>query len=127
MLGERLGTVVTLSGQVGGAKLADGSGACAARTFSPFRQYRDDHEVFGLAFSPDIGHHLYTLAGVASPGAGLGAGGRNYALHDMLHRLGSNTVRVGDRCLRAAAVRTEGLRESIRSARLPWAFARDWA
>ncbi len=68
--GRSIGTVVALSGQVGGAKLADGLRRLRGRDLAVVVNTGDDHEVFGLAFSPDIDTMLYTLGGIASPAAG---------------------------------------------------------
>ena len=93
-----MGTVVALSGQVGGAKLADGLRRLRGKDLVVVVNTGDDHEVFGLAFSPDIDTMLYTLGGIAGPAAGWEPAGETYVLHDMLHRLGSeHRVRVGDR------------------------------
>ena len=107
-----MGTVVALSGQVGGAKLADGFRRLRGKDLVVIVNTGDDHEVFGLAFSPDIDTMLYTLAQVASPGAGWEPANETYALHEMLHRLGSeHRVRVGDRSMALPLLRTEALRE----------------
>jgi LPPG:FO 2-phospho-L-lactate transferase len=106
-----MGTVVALAGQVGGAKLADGFRRLRGKDLTVIVNTGDDHEVFGLAFSPDIDTTLYTLAGIASPAAGWEPVGETYALHDMLHRLGSeHRVRIGDRSLALPLLRTEALR-----------------
>jgi LPPG:FO 2-phospho-L-lactate transferase len=106
-----MGTVVALSGQVGGAKLADGFRRLRGKDFAVIVNTGDDHEDFGLAFSPDIDSMLYTLAGAASPATGWEPAGETYALHDMLHRLGSeHRVRVGDRSFALPLLRTEALR-----------------
>jgi LPPG:FO 2-phospho-L-lactate transferase len=106
-----MGTVVALSGQVGGAKLADGFRRLRGKDFAVIVNTGDDHEIFGLAFSPDIDTMLYTLAGLADPASGWEPAGETYALHDMLHRFGSeHRVRVGDRALALPLLRTEALR-----------------
>jgi len=107
-----MGTVVALSGQVGGAKLADGLRRLRGSDLAVVVNTGDDHEVFGLAFSPDIDTMLYTLSGIAGPAAGWEPTGETYALHEMLHRLGSeHRVRVGDRSLALPLLRTEALRQ----------------
>jgi LPPG:FO 2-phospho-L-lactate transferase len=106
-----MGTVVALAGQAGGAKLADGFRRLRGADLTVIVNTGDDHEVFGLAFSPDVDTMLYTLAGIASPAAGWEPAGETYALHDMLHRLGSeHRVRVGDRSLALPLLRTEAMR-----------------
>ena len=107
-----MGTVIALAGQVGGARLADGLRRLRGKDLAVIVNTGDDHEIFGLAFSPDIDTMLYTLGGIASPAAGWEPAGETYALHDMLHRLGSGQrVRVGDRSLALPLLRTEALRE----------------
>jgi len=106
-----VGKVVALAGQVGGAKLADGFRRLRGKDLTVIVNTGDDHEVFGLAFSPDIDTMLYTLAGIASPSAPWEPAGETYALHDMLHRLGSqHRVRVGDRSLALPLLRSEAQR-----------------
>jgi LPPG:FO 2-phospho-L-lactate transferase len=97
---------------VGGAKLAQGLRRLRGRDLAVIVNTGDDHEVFGLAFSPDIDTMLYTLGGIASPAAGWEPAGETYVLHDMLHRLGSaHRVRVGDRAFALPLLRTEALRQ----------------
>ena len=109
-----MGTVVALSGQIGGAKLADGLRRLRGADLCVVVNTGDDHEVFGLAFSPDIDTMLYTLSGLASSSAGWEPAGETYVLHDMLLRLGSeHRVRVGDRSYALPLLRTEALRQEI--------------
>lgn len=120
-----MGTVVALAGQVGGAKLADGLRRLRGGDLTVIVNTGDDHEVFGLAFSPDIDTMLYTLAGIASPTAGWEPAGETYALHDMLHRLGSeHRVRVGDRSLALPLLRTEALRAERSLSQITLGFCR---
>lgn len=106
-----MGTVVALAGQVGGAKLADGLRRLRGENLTVIVNTGDDHELFGLAFSPDIDTMLYTLAGMASPAAPWEPAGETYALHALLHRLGSeHRVRVGDRSFALPLMRSEALR-----------------
>ena len=125
MGGGLMGTVVALSGQVGGAKLADGFRRLRGENFAVIVNTGDDHEVFGLAFSPDIDTMLYTLAGVASPAAGWEPAGETYALHAMLHRFGSeHRVRVGDRSWALPLLRTEALREERTLSQITLSFCK---
>jgi LPPG:FO 2-phospho-L-lactate transferase len=120
-----LGTVVALAGQVGGAKLADGLQRLRGRDLTVIVNTGDDHEVFGLAFSPDIDTMLYTLAGIASPAAGWEPAGETYALHAMLHRLGSeHRVRVGDRSLALPLLRTEATRAECSLSQITLGFCK---
>jgi LPPG:FO 2-phospho-L-lactate transferase len=120
-----MGTVVALSGQVGGAKLADGLRRLRGKDLTVIVNTGDDHEVFGLAFSPDIDTMLYTLAGIASPDAGWEPAGETYALHTMLHQFGSeHRVRIGDRSLALPLLRTEALRAERGLSRITLGFCR---
>jgi LPPG:FO 2-phospho-L-lactate transferase len=120
-----MGTVVALSGQVGGAKLADGFRRLRGKDFAVIVNTGDDHEVFGLAFSPDIDTMLYTLGGVASPAAGWEPAEETYALHEMLHRFGSeHRVRVGDRSMALPLLRTEALRAESTLAEITLSFCK---
>ena len=120
-----MGTVVALAGQVGGAKLADGFRRLRGKDFTVIVNTGDDHEVFGLAFSPDIDTMLYTLAGFASPAAGWEPEGETYALHEMLHLLGSeHRVRVGDRSMALPLLRTEALREECSLSQITLGFCK---
>lgn len=120
-----MGTVVALSGQVGGAKLADGFRRLRGADFAVIVNTGDDHEVFGLAFSPDIDTMLYTLSGAAGTGGGWEPAGETYALHEMLHRLGSeHRVRVGDRSFALPLLRTEALRAEIPLSQITLGFCR---
>ena len=120
-----MGTVVALSGQVGGAKLADGLRRLRGSDLAVIVNTGDDHEVFGLAFSPDIDTMLYTLGGIAAPAAGWEPTGETYVLHEMLHRLGSeHRVRVGDRSFALPLLRTEGLREQVTLSQITLRFCR---
>jgi len=120
-----MGTVVALSGQVGGAKLADGLRRLRGKDLAVVVNTGDDHEVFGLAFSPDIDTMLYTLGGIASPAAAWEPAGETYMLHDMLHRLGSeHRVRVGDRSFALPLLRTEALREECTLSQITLGFCK---
>ena len=120
-----MGTVVALSGQVGGAKLADGLRRLRGKDLAVIVNTGDDHEAFGLAFSPDIDTMLYTLSGMASPAAGWEPAGETYVLHEMLQRLGSEyRVRVGDRSFALPLLRTEGLREDCSLAQITLGFCK---
>ncbi len=120
-----MGTVVALSGQVGGAKLADGLRRLRGAELAVIVNTGDDHEVFGLAFSPDIDTMLYTLSGMASPSAGWEPAGETYALHEMLQRMGSeHRVRVGDRSYALPLLRSEALRQELPLSQITLGFCR---
>jgi LPPG:FO 2-phospho-L-lactate transferase len=105
-----MGTVVTLAGQVGGAKLADGLYRLRGRDLTVVVNTGDDYEHLGLAFSPDIDTLVYTLAGMASASAGWEPEGETRALQSMLKALGGPDRPVlGDKSLAAPLLRSQGL------------------
>ena len=107
-----MGTVVALSGQVGGAKLADGLYRLRGRDLTVVVNTGDDFEHLGLSFSPDLDTVLYALAGVASPSSGWEPEGETRALYAMLRSLGGpDRPILGDKSLAAPLLRTDGLRE----------------
>ena len=107
-----MGTVVVLSGQVGGAKLADGLYRLRGRDLAVVVNTGDDFEHLGLAFSPDLDTVLYALAGIASPASGWEPAGETRALHAMLKSLGGpDRPILGDKSLAAPLLRADGLRE----------------
>lgn len=107
-----MGTVVALSGQVGGAKLADGLYRLRGRDLAVVVNTGDDFEHLGLSFSPDLDTVLYALAGVASPSSGWEPEGETRALYAMLRSLGGpDRPILGDKSLAAPLLRTDGLRE----------------
>jgi LPPG:FO 2-phospho-L-lactate transferase len=107
-----VGTVVALSGQVGGAKLADGLYRLRGRDLAVVVNTGDDFEHLGLSFSPDLDTVLYALAGVASPSSGWEPEGETRALYAMLRSLGGpDRPILGDKSLAAPLLRSDGLRE----------------
>src|SRR4051794_27919489 len=105
-----MGTVVTLVGQVGAAKLADGLYRLRDRQLAVIVNTGDDYEHLGLAFSPDIDTVLYTLAGIANPSSGWEPEGETRAVQNMLRMFGGPDVpQIGDRSLAAPLLRSEGL------------------
>ena len=107
-----MGTVVALSGQVGGAKLADGLYRLRRRDLAVVVNTGDDFEHLGLAFSPDLDTVLYALADVANPASGWEPAGETHALYTMLKSLGGpDRPILGDRSLAAPILRAHGLRE----------------
>jgi len=107
-----LGTVVALSGQVGGAKLADGLYRLRGRDLTVLVNTGDDHEHLGLAFSPDLDTVLYALAGIASQSSGWEPAGETRALYAMLKSLGGpDRPILGDKSLAAPLLRAHGLRQ----------------
>ena len=107
-----MGTVVALSGQVGGAKLADGLYRLRGRDLVVLVNTGDDFEHLGLCFSPDIDTVLYALADIANPASGWEPAGESRALYAMLRSLGGpDRPILGDKSLAAPLLRADGLRE----------------
>jgi LPPG:FO 2-phospho-L-lactate transferase len=120
-----MGSVVILAGQVGGAKLADGLYRLRRDALTVIVNTGDDYEHLGLAFSPDIDTMLYTLAGIASPGAGWEPEGETHAVHAMVRKLGGPDRPVhGDRSLAAPLLRAEGLANERRLTDITLDFCR---
>jgi len=104
--------VVALSGQVGGAKLADGLYRLRGRDLAVVVNTGDDFEHLGLSFAPDLDSVLYALAGIASPTSGWEPAGETRALHEMLKSLGGpDRPILGDKSLAAPLLRAHGLRQ----------------
>ena len=121
-----MGTVVALGGQVGGAKLSDGLYRLRGRDLALLVNTGDDYEHLGLAFSPDLDTALYTLAGIAAPGAGWEPEGESRALHGMLKALGGpEQPLLGDRSLAAPLLRTQGLASGRRLTEITLDFCRN--
>jgi len=121
-----VGTVVALGGQVGGAKLSDGLYRLRGRDLALLVNTGDDYEHLGLAFSPDLDTALYTLAGIAAPGAGWEPEGESRALHGMLKALGGpEQPLLGDRSLAAPLLRTQGLASGRRLTEITLDFCRN--
>lgn len=105
------GTVVALSGGIGGAKLALG----LARVLEPGRltivaNTGDDFHHLGLAISPDIDTLLYTLSGLADPERGWGRRDETWNFMSALAAFGGETwFRLGDRDLALHVERTRRL------------------
>jgi LPPG:FO 2-phospho-L-lactate transferase len=120
-----MGSVVALAGQVGGAKLADGLYRLRGEALTVVVNTGDDYEHLGLAFSPDMDTMLYTLAGLASAGAGWEPEGETRAVHAMLKALGGPDRPIhGDRSLAAPLLRAEGLASDRRPTQITLDFCR---
>jgi LPPG:FO 2-phospho-L-lactate transferase len=120
-----MGTVVALTAQVGGAKLAHGLYQLRGRDLIAIVNTGDDYEHLGLAFSPDIDTLLYTLAGIASPSAGWEPEDETRAVHAMLKTLGGPDRPVlGDKSLASALLRSEGLATDRRLTEVTLDFCR---
>ena len=105
------GTVVALSGGIGGAKLALG----LYRVLPPGAltvvcNPGDDFDHLGLRICPDADTVLYTLAGIANTETGWGRAGETWTFMDALARLGGETwFRLGDGDLALHVERTRRL------------------
>jgi LPPG:FO 2-phospho-L-lactate transferase len=120
------GTVLALSGGVGGAKLADG----LARRLSPGRlaivcNTGDDFEHLGLTICPDIDSVLYKLAGKNDLGRGWGLAGESWTVMGTLKQLGGEAwFNLGDLDLATHLFRTHLLRRGKTLSEVTAALAR---
>ena len=105
------GTVLALSGGVGGAKLALGlEDVLAPGQLQVLVNTGDDFEHLGLHISPDIDTLLYTLAGRANQQLGWGLAGETWQAMQALEELGGETwFRLGDRDLATHLWRSQQL------------------
>ena len=105
------GSVVALSGGIGGAKLALGlSRVLAPGCLTVVANTGDDFEHLGLAISPDLDTLLYTLAGVADPGKGWGRRDETWTFMRALAALGGPAwFQLGDGDLATHVERTRRL------------------
>jgi LPPG:FO 2-phospho-L-lactate transferase len=107
------GTVLALSGGIGGAKLALG----LDRILPPGKlivvaNTGDDFEHLGLSISPDLDTLMYTLADLNNEELGWGRRGETWTFMTALERLGGETwFRLGDGDLATHVERTRRLRE----------------
>ena len=102
-----MGTVVALTGQVGGAKLVDGLYRLRGKDLAAIVNTGDDYEHLGLHFSPDIDTALYVLSGIASAAAPWEPTGESHALFATLKQFGGpDRLVLGDRSLAAPLLRT---------------------
>ena len=108
----RRGSVVALSGGIGGAKLALG----LYRVLPPdaltvIANTGDDFEHLGLSVSPDVDTLLYTLAGLDNSETGWGRRGETWTFMSALEALGGDTwFKLGDGDLATHVERTRRLR-----------------
>lgn len=120
-----MGTVVALTGQVGGAKLVDGLYRLRGKDLAAIVNTGDDYEHLTLAFSPDIDTVLYVLAGIASPTAPWEPAGESRALFATLKQLGGpDRLALGDRSLAAPLLRSAWLAEGRRLSAITLDFCR---
>ena len=107
------GTVVALSGGIGGAKLALGLyRVLSPGTLTVVCNPGDDFDHLGLRICPDADTVLYTLAGIANPETGWGRVGETWTFMQALADLGGETwFRLGDGDLALHLERTRRLGE----------------
>ena len=105
------GSVVVLSGGIGGAKLCLGfQRLLSSGSLSVIVNTGDDFEHFGLRISPDVDTTLYTLASLADPDLGWGRGDETWTFMRVLETLGGETwFRLGDGDLALHVERTRRL------------------
>ena len=105
------GSVLALSGGIGGAKLALGLN----RVLPPdqliiIANTGDDFEHLGLAISPDLDTLMYTLAGLSNPDTGWGRRGETWTFMAALRELGGESwFQLGDGDLATHVERTRRL------------------
>jgi len=107
----RPGSVLALSGGIGGVKLALGlDRVLPPGALTVVVNTGDDFEHLGLAVSPDVDTTLYTLAGIANTELGWGREGETWSFMTELERLGGETwFRLGDKDLAVHVERTRRL------------------
>jgi LPPG:FO 2-phospho-L-lactate transferase len=107
----RAGSILALSGGIGGVKLALGlQSVLPPGALTVVVNTGDDFEHLGLAISPDIDTTLYTLAGLANAELGWGRDGETWNFMAEVDRLGGETwFRLGDRDLAVHVERTRRL------------------
>jgi LPPG:FO 2-phospho-L-lactate transferase len=106
-----LGSVVALSGGVGGAKLVWGLAvAMDPLNLTVIANPGDDFEHLGLAICPDLDTVTYTLAGHANQYTGWGRANETWTFMDALESIGGETwFRLGDGDLALQVERTRRL------------------
>ena len=105
------GTVVALSGGIGGAKLALGLyRVLPSGMLTVVCNPGDDFDHLGLRICPDADTVLYTLAGLANPDTGWGRAGETWTFMQSLADLGGETwFQLGDGDLALHVERTRRL------------------
>ncbi len=109
--GDPAGSVIALSGGIGGAKLALGlARILPAGALSVIANTGDDFEHLGLTISPDIDTLVYTLAGLSNTQQGWGREGETWSFMAALKALGGpDWFQLGDGDLAMHAVRSHRL------------------
>jgi LPPG:FO 2-phospho-L-lactate transferase len=120
-----MGTVVALTGQIGGAKLVDGLYRLRGKDLAAIVNTGDDYEHLTLRFSPDIDTLLYVLSGMASAAAPWEPAGESHALYATLkHFGGPEDLTLGDKSLAAPLLRTAWLAADRRLTAITLDFCR---
>lgn len=119
-----MGTVVALTGQVGGAKLVDGLYRLRGKDLAAIVNTGDDYEHLTLRFSPDIDTTLYMLSGIGSATTPWEPANESHALYGTLKQFGGPQVPVGDRSLAAPLLRSAWLAEDRRLTAITLDFCR---
>ena len=103
--------ITAIAGGVGGAKLAHGLAQITPpENLTIVGNTGDDFNHLGLHISPDLDTVIYTLAGVANPGAGWGVQGESWHMMAALARYGGPAwFQLGDRDLATHLLRTQWL------------------
>jgi LPPG:FO 2-phospho-L-lactate transferase len=110
-----MGTVVALTGQVGGAKLVDGLYQVRGKDLAAIVNTGDDYDHLTLRFCPDIDTVLYVLSRMASPAAPWEPAGESHALYATLKQFGGpEELTLGDKSLAAPLLRSAWLVEDRR-------------
>lgn len=120
------GTIVALSGGIGGAKLSLGLlGVLPPDSLSIVVNTGDDFEHLGLRISPDIDTTLYTLADMVNPETGWGQRDESWRFMEAQVQQGGETwFRLGDRDLELHVERTRRLRDGESLSAITDDFAR---
>lgn len=110
-----MASYVTLSGGVGGAKLALGlTHLLPPQDLTLVVNTGDDFEHLGLHIAPDLDTLMYTLSGLGNPDTGWGRAGESWQCLDALAELGGETwFRLGDRDLSVHLQRSLRLRAGV--------------
>ena len=120
-----MGTVVALTGGVGGAKLVDGFYRLRGKDLVAIVNTGDDYDHLTLRFSPEIDTTLYVLADMANPAAPWEPAGESHALFATLKQFGGpGDMALGDKGLAAPLLRSAWLAEDRRLTEITLDFCR---
>ncbi|MBF2758760.1 MAG: 2-phospho-L-lactate transferase [Ectothiorhodospiraceae bacterium AqS1] len=121
-----IGSVVALSGGIGGAKLALGLyRVLPPDSLTVIANPGDDFDLMGLRICPDSDTLLYTLAGIADPDTGWGRAGESWGFMQALSELGGEDwFSLGDKDLALHVERTRRLQAGEGLCEITSSFAR---